>query len=620
MADTTSSLTMAKPSNYWIASNAIYITLNAMGSPDYIQGSVASGAQIMCYFKGIDGLGYDAGHNYRRWPLAVAPTYFNTTTEKYLYVAVPKSEAINDYAQVVFPSEQLDVYGKNADGTQVGSTDYYYIWLQGIISASVVDGKTQDRTWTQRVITGYLASDEAIAAGGEDSWWRYSSVDDTVEFLKTITKAVFENLTAKIANITQLVLGGDKLFGIAKYPSDEPGADNSNATKDDNNETVVTPKYFGERGAKDFISKKHDDTTKGHLTMDNGATVKNGLQSDNIRNSGDIINEGDVKTKNLYVTGQAHFFELSIDKITASGGAHIYSAADGFAIDIIEPVEGKSRTRFYWLAEHDGKAIMNMWKAGDQAICMSFNKATLGTNHNVSNKYYWTLVTDVSGATTVEKEVNGVTHNYNWIEISTETYDGTLNPEVGDEIAQLGYRGTDDAARQSAIYDSAYSSLDTDLTPPFRAYYRGINDFNLKAHRYSYFDALTAALKGVTIQQFEDLNTFMEVDSTMGATLDFGEITTLTCKVFDALRNDITDTVNRWMITRDTGDATNDAAWLQKAKVVAFNKLSHVPQAQIDIAYTKVENDLSNDYLSSIFTITTYSDENTILAQESFTF
>ena len=59
-----------------------------------------------------------------------------------------------------------------------------------------------------------------------------------------------------------------------------------------------------------------------------------------------------------------------------------------------------------------------------------------------------------------------------------------------------GYRGADDAARQSAIYISAYSSLDSDLIAPLLAQYKGINDFNLSSHRKSYFDANKAKFVG----------------------------------------------------------------------------------------------------------------------------
>ena len=54
-------LTQATPRNYWIAPNALFIQLNAMGTPDYIQASCTSGAEILVYVKDI--VPYVAGHN-----------------------------------------------------------------------------------------------------------------------------------------------------------------------------------------------------------------------------------------------------------------------------------------------------------------------------------------------------------------------------------------------------------------------------------------------------------------------------------------------------------------------------------------------------------------------------
>lgn len=293
-------MTMARTENYWISPDVLYLTLNAMGQPDYLQGNVSSGAVIMCYIRSIDGLSYDAGHNYRRWPLAVSPTYFNTSTAKYVYVAIPKSDAVNAYAQVVFPSEQIDIYGKNADGKQVASDQYYFIFLQGIISASIdANGATQMRTWSQRIDCGSLASDEALAVGGADSWWQYSSVDDTITFLKTITNAVFDNLTAKVANIKDLILGGKSLTGVAEYP-----------TTDANSETeVVTPKYVNDKGNQEYLSKTHDDTTEHKLTMGD-AEVKGNLN----------VGQDAKVSKDLQIKGTTTFGEFSGGELTGQGG------------------------------------------------------------------------------------------------------------------------------------------------------------------------------------------------------------------------------------------------------------------------------------------------------------
>ncbi len=134
-----------------------------------------------------------------------------------------------------------------------------------------------------------------------------------------------------------------------------------------------------------------------------------------------------------------------------------------------------------------------MWKVNDQALCMSFNKAKVGTTHNVNNKYYWALVTSVNPVNE-PTVIDGV--KYNYITLSKTIVDGVLNPEFGDSIVMCGYRGTDDDARQSAIYISAYDSLDNGLTAPLLAQYQGINDFNLESHRKSYYDANSAKFIG----------------------------------------------------------------------------------------------------------------------------
>lgn len=237
------------------------------------------------------------------------------------------------------------------------------------------------------------------------------------------------------------------------------------------------PAFFYMAGSALFSG---DTTILGKL-LDIGGICTDALEVD-----------GQAIIKNLTVTGMAHFFELVIDKIKSAGGAALFTPADGFDTDIVEEIEGGYR--LYWRCQDgNGNQRDNMWKTGDQALCMSFNKAKVGTSHDVANKYYWALVTGVSEvAAPIEKDGE----YYNYIEISSSDCDGTVNPEVGDTIVMLGYRGVDDKARQSAIYISAYSSLDKGLTAPLFAQYRGINDFDLESHRKSYWDAKGSKIVG----------------------------------------------------------------------------------------------------------------------------
>lgn len=111
-----------------------------------------------------------------------------------------------------------------------------------------------------------------------------------------------------------------------------------------------------------------------------------------------------------------------------------------------------------------------------------------------SNKYYWTLVN--AKGTRVIDDVE-----YHYIQVAgndvynTGKFDGEVNPEVGDEIAMLGHRG-DDEARKSAIYISAYASKDETLKAPLFCHYKGIDDFNLSSHKFTWFAANGNTIRG----------------------------------------------------------------------------------------------------------------------------
>ena len=249
------------------------------------------------------------------------------------------------------------------------------------------------------------------------------------------------------------------------------------------------------------FSNGGDITNDGNITntgtlktadanVDNDLTVGNSVTANTINaTNGSISN---FKTKNLTVTGTANFFKLVIDKIKASGGAALFTPADGFDVDIVEAVE--NGYKLYWMCEIDGKVRQNMWKVNDQAICMSFNQGKLGTSYNVSNKYYWALVTAVNDYDKPVTLDDG--YKYNWITISTTIFDGNVNPEVGDSIAMLGYRGTDDEKRQSAIYITAYASFDRGVEAPFIAQYKGIKDFDIEKYRTSWWSLNTNKFVG----------------------------------------------------------------------------------------------------------------------------
>ena len=514
-------VTEAKTTNYWISNSALYIQLNATGEPNRIQASVVSGASILCYMQGIDGLGYDAGHNYRRWTLAAYPSEFPSDERRYLYVAIPRPKKTDssdgairqrnadDVALVVFPSERIDIYGKSItdESKQVGSEDYYYIYLQGIISEVQITGdNVRYRDWVnaQPFDYGSLATDEALDSGGVRQWWQYNSIDDTISFLKTIAIA-----TISFLKITQGLLFGDKdkITGIAK--------DN---TSDTSNEKIVTPSFLGEFGVRHFLSKTVEgDTAHGLITFEKG--IRFGVQkvADALNEVWDITEAGIAHLSQLFVKGNVQIgekkkpVEVNFGAYSAgSTGAQVAVKADGTSLAEFDYITIRRAADFRSITIHelryiggelaitpaamqvskverlgtDGnvvaddvepdkfkcyfdtsdskgeKKVYNEFVVGDQARCQQFG-IDAGTHEFVKTKYYWRLVVEVGE---------------NFIVLSNTDKDKltTSEPSVNDNIVQLGYRYEGQDNRQAAIILSATAN-----DAPSQKFYQGINDYSL---------------------------------------------------------------------------------------------------------------------------------------------
>ncbi len=226
----------------------------------------------------------------------------------------------------------------------------------------------------------------------------------------------------------------------------------------------------------------------GNTTIDGDISATNGdfsgiINGDDLNLTGDIhcvelncanIDATDISTEYLTVTKQAHFFNLTIDEIKSVGGQIILSAANA-TIDHVEQVNGQ--WLLAWRYEDGDKGIKNQFKVNDQIICETYNETT--TNGvSLQTKYYWAVVTMVGSD---DYTINGETVHCHYIVLSNtqDGFDGQSEPATGDKICQLGYRGTDDPARQSAIILSAYKSPDPNVTAPSIVQYEGINTFSL---------------------------------------------------------------------------------------------------------------------------------------------
>ena len=519
---------IAQPKDYWIALQAINITLNALGNPNRMQGSVASGAAILCYIEGVDGLGYDNGHRFRTWPLAISPTYFNSNTEKYVYVAIPRSEAVGTQAIVVFPSEQLDIYGKNVGNAQIGSTDYYYIWLQGIITAT--DG-TSNREWQQAIDFGKKGTDEDLYDDTTSEWYVYSKVSEVVTFLKNITMktgTTFHNL----------ILGYKELTGVATADTSDEFVDSETL--------VVTPSYLKKNTENKFLRKDQDDATPYSLTVGGNLSVggvlravtgyitslySNLVQSTNYTGDGiadtgyrltadDGTGSSALTVDNLHVRKKATFEELEVKKETSVAGNEVRSAAAnvinrtdyidqngeviGYSYHTVpwmlrkmpfllrhrffgrlrrvritidpEHVGDIKKIRCYFLAKDGDRDVKNLWRAHDLVRCQTFNISRsnrftyIGTasQSKFGNVYWWRKVVLVSTSPVAidDKE-------YHYFDVSMDDCDaGSDIPCAGDHAVQFG--NDSDSERMNLIIQEVNG---TDA-PAIKAY-TGIYTYDL---------------------------------------------------------------------------------------------------------------------------------------------
>lgn len=486
----TYTMTQARTQDYWISPSALYIELNALGIPNFIQASCVTGAQVLVYIKGI--VSYDNGHNYRRWPLRAVPTMFNTNSEKYVYVAIPRNLDSNDSALVVFPSELIDLYGKNADGGQIGSEDKYYIYLQAKITSSGDNGTTA-REWDggKTVATGYLASDEAISAGLVDTvWYQYSTVDQTVTFLKDLTMKIGTKFRQIFVKALTVVSGGSITF---ENQGSVVGVANS-ATPVTAEDHIATPKYVDDNA----LSKTHDDSTPhalmvGSLTSDGKMTVRGDtqLQGDTFFGTGSdktntphvdggsgdallgdvvltalqskdfdaLLQRGFGFTKgvngkftlsvtDLLVWGKAIFTELEIRKLSSVGGNVYLSGASSKIVHVKEKYLKGTFVGWccYILADDGTTATQNGWRPFDQARCQTFNVAA-DSYEGVGNRSYWRLVEGVSSenVTITDDEGNDLYNGkkFAWVVLSaTDCEDKVTNdvPAAGDVIVLDGHR------------------------------------------------------------------------------------------------------------------------------------------------------------------------------------
>lgn len=439
---------------------------------------------------------------------------------------------------------------------------------------------------------------------------------------------------------------------------------------------------------KMYLSKLNDDTAKGTITWEkvqkfvqgliigygNDYSIDaNGNVTINLLNSADYddaIQSGfgfykrkdgkyGLNVTDISVWGKAYFNNLTIRETTFVGGNLVFSPSAGKIFEVREIYNETTNEltgwKCYLLADDGTTATTNMFEVDDQVRCETFN-IKAGVYENVSNKFYWRKITDVS---TDNEEIRDADNNilydgkkFSWIVISaSDKVEGSDNPAAGDTIVLMGNRTNtnrmsfviketygDNAPREVGYtnvhsYTLGNGNLVYEISPKKVRFYSQyfeivtieglpIKTINYRGDwkqgdTYTYYDQVThngttwlcVAPEGTNVTsepargndfwkaQTAILDATLSITQSTGEWIDKGETNHVVCSVIRGFE-DITDQVTSWNIVRDSGDAVNDAAWQNKDKVKNFD-------GTIDIAWTDDEDDIG-DSTSCIFTITAF--------------
>lgn len=206
-----------------------------------------------------------------------------------------------------------------------------------------------------------------------------------------------------------------------------------------------------------FLRKDQDDTASGRITFNQGLTSKEASTFEkDVRIEGtaytkDIVNDNKVTTRDLEVTGSAHFYEVVIDKARKTSGISFQSVASA-KLDIVTH-DGSIYHCFFLAKDEDDRQITNDFIVNDQILMMTFNVG-VGVSYDVGNRYYWAKCSGVSSepVTIGDKE-------YHWIDIdmSVKATNSNAVPQPEDEIVVLGHQSAAHTERQNTII---YASID----------------------------------------------------------------------------------------------------------------------------------------------------------------
>ena len=363
------------------------------------------------------------------------------------------------------------------------------------------------------------------------------------------------------------------------------------------NVAEVLPTSLKEHIFKSFLSKTKEDVTSYLIKFLAGIVtdrITSRQYSLGALGSGLFVGldeNGDsyIEADRMLIRKVATFVQLLIQELKHVGGQIVLSPA---SMRCSRVEEYDTYYRCYFETTDGDRTINQEFAAGDQARCQTFNIKE-GVNENVTNQYYWRLVTATGD---------------NYIDLSKEDCDtGSTAPRAGDDIVQLGNRT--DTTRQGAIVLSAYGT-----DSPSIKLYKGINSYQLTGkERLSLSpQAVNIIADMLKFTTGEEVASKGYVDGQVSASGE-GVLQQVSAQL-SVLEGEISSKVSATTFTQEK------AAILSTAKGYANTAQSNAISTAASDATTKANNALAsakNDAAAKYATITTVSTMSTQISQLS---
>lgn len=471
---------------YFIPPGKFLLMENALGNPDLIQSSVSSDCRVT--IVDLENFPLDDLEQWPTFRLISSDIKLKLGEGKYhIYIVVPAADNTESTSAFVsYNTRLVDRKGYAQDGTLLGKAGFRYYPCGTVSERGGNPSATTTPSGQGRVVEMDLGVTPTITnlPGNFSDLEEVFHIEKTdpsnpSSWLMTIVGTV-KSMTARIIRVTSSLIFGSgenerPLVGVAvRKDATTPGmvSDTIIAT------TAWVDAQFEHMDDR-YLSKQKDDRSTGTIASDKGFEAGKFVQeASGAACYQDEDGNWHIETDHLRVRKKTTFTEIEVQEVHHVGGQMLLTSAD-MIVEFVCEMEDRYRC-YFRKVDSDGREIENLWQAGDQAYCNTFN-LTKQADGTLGNHYLWRLVIgtnldtkyDVDTLTFGDITIN--TAEYNFTDLSKEVCAvDSDTPIAKDKIVSLGYQYDDDPDRQNALILAGAGA-----GSPYFYEFTGINSFHL---------------------------------------------------------------------------------------------------------------------------------------------